>query len=119
MSEPFEIPAHWNEHGRECDGRVRIFRDPRRARYHAVCAATGERLTGEAGQGSRDQATSVADLKLRRAKQKVRPCLRCGATFLSDGPGHRMCDGCRGLSPGPFDAVSADTRFSEMRTIPR
>ncbi len=54
MAEPFQPPPSWTEHGRECEGRVRIYRCRARARYHAVDARTGEPLTGPAGQGSRD-----------------------------------------------------------------
>ncbi|MFL7904710.1 hypothetical protein ACJ41P_26520 [Azospirillum argentinense] len=28
-------------------------------------------------------------------KAKTRACLCCGRTFASDGPHHRICDGCR------------------------
>jgi hypothetical protein len=32
-------------------------------------------------------------LQLQRAKR--RPCLHCGETFPSMGPGNRLCDTCR------------------------
>lgn len=44
-------------------------------------------LTGKA-----EQRAEVAS----RAKQ--RHCLRCRDPFMSEGPGHRMCGGCRALS---------------------
>ncbi len=31
----------------------------------------------------------------RAARRKRRPCITCGGVFLSDGPHHRMCKGCR------------------------
>ena len=31
----------------------------------------------------------------RAARRKRRPCITCGKPFLSDGPHHRMCKGCR------------------------
>lgn len=34
---------------------------------------------------------------------KVRPCLRCRQAFQSEGPGNRLCDGCRGRNVSPFE----------------
>ena len=34
---------------------------------------------------------------------KVRSCLRCRQPFQSEGPGNRLCDGCRGRNVSPFE----------------
>jgi hypothetical protein len=76
--------------------RVRIERESGRARYHAYCAETGERLTSPQGQGSPEQAETAAERVLRRRARKKRKCMRCGKKFLSEGPGHRLCsERCR------------------------
>lgn len=41
-------------------------------------------------------------------RPKKRPCLCCGAPFLSSGPGHRLCGDCRKLSG---DAVWSSGRW--------
>lgn len=33
-----------------------------------------------------------------RLRPRHRPCLCCTTPILSDGPHHRLCDGCRGLA---------------------
>lgn len=45
----------------------------------------------------RDAAQREAD---RRRKAGPRPCLCCGATFVSTGIHHRLCDPCRGTGLG-------------------
>lgn len=37
---------------------------------------------------------------LEESRAMHRPCLRCGGRFRSTGPGHRMCDRCRGHGLG-------------------
>lgn len=34
-------------------------------------------------------------------RSKVRPCITCGRSFESSGPGHRMCVDCRDRINGP------------------
>lgn len=34
--------------------------------------------------------------------QRKRPCLCCGASFFSSGPGNRLCSECRRLSVSPY-----------------
>ena len=37
----------------------------------------------------------IEEFHKRFRQQKLRPCLSCNGTFLSDGPGHRICPKCR------------------------
>jgi tRNA(Ile2) C34 agmatinyltransferase TiaS len=48
--------------------------------------------------GSRLLAQTKADRLAREARVRVRPCLRCGTKFESEGPHNRMCNPCRGRS---------------------
>ncbi|MBW3243569.1 hypothetical protein KUV57_12925 [Epibacterium sp. DP7N7-1] len=46
---------------------------------------------------------AVASQKLnpenaKNSKARLRPCLCCQKTFFSEGPGHRVCDGCKSTS---------------------
>lgn len=34
----------------------------------------------------------------KNGKALLRPCLCCQRTFFSEGPGHRICDGCKSTS---------------------
>lgn len=52
----------------------------------------------------RRQLTGMAEISLaerqleriqRARNSRPRPCLCCGKTFVSTGPGHRMCGPCR------------------------
>jgi len=47
----------------------------------------------------------VAD-EARKARSRTRKCLRCGVLFLSEGPHHRMCDGCRAVSGFEHDGAA-------------
>lgn len=44
---------------------------------------------------SRNHALERLEKEKRRTRQKSRHCITCGQSFLSDGPGNRMCDKCR------------------------
>lgn len=37
----------------------------------------------------------IEEQRLREAAARPRPCLCCGATMLSTGAHHRLCDPCR------------------------
>ncbi|WP_300439310.1 hypothetical protein [uncultured Mameliella sp.] len=49
---------------------------------------------------------SVADERCTQlnheARRRLRPCLCCGAAFISEGPHNRMCNPCRS-GADPFD----------------
>lgn len=55
---------------------------------------------GETLHGPACHARSLAALERLQlaARQRDRSCLTCGQTFLSEGPGHRMCTSCTSLS---------------------
>lgn len=42
-----------------------------------------------------DAAWHAAEKHYRKSLEKVRNCITCRREFLSSGPGHRMCPGCR------------------------
>lgn len=42
-----------------------------------------------------------------QSRTKVRPCISCGETFKSTGPGHRMCRFCR---PSEYRAAERHSR---------
>lgn len=42
-----------------------------------------------------DLAQQRLDQMARARQHKQRPCLRCGTSFTSTGPGHRLCGNCR------------------------
>lgn len=39
----------------------------------------------------------------RAREAVVRPCLRCGHSFPSEGPHNRLCNRCRGIDVSPFE----------------
>lgn len=47
------------------------------------------------GVNCRQHAEMMAEGLSRKAASRKRRCLCCGARFASEGPGHRMCGGCR------------------------
>ena len=47
----------------------------------------------------------------KKARQKMRPCLRCGSTFKSEGPHNRMCDPCR--DPGRLPRMMVEDQGLE------
>lgn len=44
----------------------------------------------------KDNAEEAMTRLERQARERSRPCLRCGTVFPSLGPHNRMCDPCRG-----------------------
>lgn len=56
------------------------------AAVSAVCRGRDIALT------QRDRLQCEAD---RRAQSRQRPCMCCGASFLSEGVQNRLCGGCR------------------------
>lgn len=42
--------------------------------------------------------TAEQQLLRSNPKAKYRPCLTCQTTFFSEGPGHRICNGCKSSS---------------------
>ncbi|WP_333830513.1 hypothetical protein [Pararhodobacter sp.] len=52
-----------------------------------------KRVTGQIGNAAIAERT--ADLLTIKSQAKPRPCLCCNATFISAGPGNRLCDTCR------------------------
>lgn len=44
---------------------------------------------------SREMAEMAIDVIERRGRQRARPCLSCGQTFMSEGPHNRMCESCK------------------------
>jgi len=65
---------------------------------YVVVDRDGRHVTGftkshEQAKSWRDDKQRAAD---KQAKRGPRPCLRCGATFESQGIHNRMCNPCRG-----------------------
>ena len=56
------------------------------------------RLTPEVS--TRHLAETKRDRVVAERQRRPRNCLRCGAEFLSTGPGHRMCNHCRQVAGG-------------------
>lgn len=50
-------------------------------------------------------AENARDRIEREARRERRPCITCGSTFTSDGPGNRMCGKCRANSTAIFDGA--------------
>lgn len=50
-------------------------------------------------------AENKADALNHEAKKKKRPCLRCRAPFMSEGPHNRLCPSCR-TGSDPLDWMS-------------
>ncbi|WP_412506171.1 hypothetical protein [Roseovarius sp. SYSU LYC5161] len=76
--------------------KIIIVKQRGRPLYRAKHIVTGEFLSG--WQGSPEQATTSAENTLRKQQKviKMRSCMRCGAVFKSQGPGHRLCSAkCR------------------------
>lgn len=66
-------------------GDIELDLGPRRA--HGIVAAD------EPGTG----------VKQVKATTQERPCLRCRQPFKSEGPGNRLCGGCRTRDVSPFE----------------
>jgi hypothetical protein len=49
---------------------------------------------------TRHLAETKRDRLVAERQRRPRDCLRCGAEFLSTGPGHRMCNHCRQVAGG-------------------
>ncbi len=54
---------------------------------------------------NRWRAEDVRDELARKARLRKRPCLTCGAEFMSEGAHNRMCDRCRAGATG-FNEVA-------------
>lgn len=66
---------------------------------YGIVSPSGKLLT--ARYGSKTQAETRIDAlenEARREGHKRRPCITCGASFLSEGAHNRMCNGCRSHS---------------------
>lgn len=50
-------------------------------------------------------AVTIMHNFLRRDRQKLRPCMSCGTRFLSEGPHHRLCNGCRHVTATAEDVA--------------
>jgi hypothetical protein len=54
-------------------------------------------------------ASDISDVDTGRGVEEpprrtvTRPCLCCRQPFQSEGPGNRLCDGCRGRNVSPFE----------------
>ena len=54
-------------------------------------------------------ASDISDVDTDRGEEEpprqivTRPCLFCRTPFASEGPGNRLCDGCRGRNVSPFE----------------
>ncbi len=66
----------------------------------SVCKG-GLRVRG--AYSNKGLAEAACDRMEREARCKRRPCITCGETFMSEGPGNRMCDKCRANSTAIFD----------------
>jgi hypothetical protein len=58
------------------------------------------------GVNAREYCEFMAEGLARILRRRQRACLCCGSRFESDGPGHRLCDGCRagrGLPSAQFE----------------
>lgn len=63
------------------------------AGYCWVLSQDGKILPGQST--SYDTAALRANRLEAAARRSTRPCLRCGHSFESHGPGNRLCAGCR------------------------
>ncbi|MGZ9811253.1 hypothetical protein ACXN5S_12395 [Pseudoroseicyclus sp. H15] len=43
-----------------------------------------------------DRAVAAAERLEKKSEATERPCITCSRPFLSEGPGNRMCNPCRG-----------------------
>ena len=75
---------------------------PRTERFGGMWAVVdaAERRVGPL-HGSPLAAEHAWERRERRRARQSRPCLRCGARFMSDGPHNRMCDRCRTVALPP------------------
>ena len=60
----------------------------------------GARLTGARTKEDQERAMD----RLMKPK-RVRPCIRCGDEFRSEGAHHRMCQPCRAHASDIFDGA--------------
>lgn len=59
---------------------------------HEVAALLGRSVMSV---GGRIDTLNKHALSPKTEKRKPRPCMRCQALFMSDGPGNRHCNPCR------------------------
>ncbi|MGR3436846.1 MAG: hypothetical protein ACU0CO_18485 [Shimia sp.] len=73
----------------------------------------GVRVSG--GFSSRLLAEARMDVMARAAGKAPRDCITCGASFMSEGPHHRMCTACRRCHDESGDLASHAPRRARMR----
>lgn len=73
----------------EC-GRIRRDKLVERGLVEVVRAGGGDRIIPTAAA----RALDLPKVTMAKAKRS-RPCMRCHASFVSDGPHHRHCNRCR------------------------
>ena len=83
------------------DGKPRVTEERLGDGYVLRYTACGLRVYGPDGvqipgsPHSTETAMRLADRHLAKSKAKRRPCITCGAEFISAHVGHRMCKACR------------------------
>lgn len=70
--------------------------------YTWVVLRDGSRVYGPSCQA---KAEEKRDHLERKCRAKQRDCLTCGASFLSWGPGNRMCGRCRTASSDVYQGA--------------
>lgn len=80
----------------------------------AVFDARRERVSAQSStrDEAEDRAEELEEYLIERDNSKPRKCLGpyCGATFMSTGPGNRLCPSCKGLIETSFTSPHAVLR---------
>ena len=69
-------------------------------------AARLGRTAGAVGGRMHRTGITFAAIRAKGDGMKVRPCLCCGMTFVSEGAHNRMCDRCRTLTDDTHSILS-------------
>lgn len=76
-------------------------------RWCVIRAGDGARVTPWLSHP--EIARNALERLARQARMRVRPCLRCGQGFASEGPHNRLCRFCRAACPGlPEQMLAVD-----------
>lgn len=80
------LPDHWRDLVRRCDSATYLIT--------GLPLDAGDPLFKDRDQAESWLAARLPDLE-KQMKRKIRPCLCCRTSMLSDGPHNRLCDSCR------------------------